>query len=279
MSLVLLVLSATLLVGLARHSLSVATESCDRQSEMQRRWGTVSLCKAVLGRADEILARHVDTTSARLRNSDQLYPLVETVRLGDLDFRLRLDDESRKLNLNRVYASGGSDEVSEALRLLGHGGTAATLRPHQGGLRNLLVQPFESWGQVYALDELPGDEHPARWLPANTRYVTCWGNGRVHYSTSSDTVLEVVARNAAGPVTAARLLNLRSRNPSLGLDELLTRLTVRRTEENRLRSWLTDDSSCFSLWIVAEGMGPSWSELAVAEVTASASLQIHRFTW
>ena len=277
MSLMLLVLCTVLLVGLARFSLSLSAECRDAREEMQWRWGAVSLRAAIASRADQVIARRVGEGHAGL-NREDAYSVVETVQLGEVSFRLRVEDENRKLNLNRLFVTGGSDDVSEALRLLGQGRTAVRLRPKRGRQRGT-ARPFESWGQVYALDELPRREHPALWLIAETGSVTCWGNGRVHYSRSSDQVLQFVAQRAAGPVTARRLLTQRSENPQLGMEELLNRLAVNRSKRNRLRGWLTDQSQCFSLWIAAEGSQRTSYDLLVTEVTASESLRSYRFLW
>ena len=48
MSLVLIVLVGILLVGLARHSLLIAAETREAKSDLQRRWGTVFLSRALL---------------------------------------------------------------------------------------------------------------------------------------------------------------------------------------------------------------------------------------
>lgn len=279
MSLVLIALCAVLLAGIARHSLSLGSNCHEARQQLQRRWGAVSLANAVLTQADQIVAEHLRDRPAELEDKDQVFPIVETVRLGGLDFHVVLDDESRKLSLNRLYLSGGSDKVYEALHRLGQSRAAVRLRPHPDHVRNVTVRPFESWGQVYRLDELPTKEHPAHWLSAAARELTCWGEGRVHYGRCSDRVLEIVARQAAGPVTAARLVDLRNRNPLLELDELLDRLTLRPRQRYRLEGWLTEKSNCYSMWMTVAGPGRAWHELRVAEVTPSGSLDIHPFTW
>lgn len=279
MALVLVTLAVVLLVGFARQSLSLALQASEAKRDLQLRWGTESVSEAVLDRAEMILFEHVRRNSTNPGDSRLLYPCTETVRLGEMDIRLVLDDENRKLNVNRVYITGGSERVLEFVHQLGVSTVATRLRPEHGGSWNVAMRPFASWGQVYALDELPLEEDPARWLMANTRELTCWGNCRIHFRGSSDLALGAVARYATGPVTASRLLNKRRQDPSLELDDLLDSLAARRRDKNRLKSWLTDESLCFSLWISTEGVDRSWYQLIVAEVTANGSSQLHRFTW
>jgi hypothetical protein len=279
MALVLVVLAVILLVGFARQSLSLALQASEAKRDLQLRWGTASVSEAILDRAGMILSEHVRRNSANPGDGRLLYPCTETVRLGDMDFRLVLDDENRKVNVNRIYITGGSERVLESMHQLGRGTAATRLRPEQGDLRNVAMRPFASWGQVYALDELPPEEAPARWLMENTGELTCWGSGRIHFRGSSDPALETVARYATGPVTAARLVNKRRQDPSLELDDLLDSLAARLRDKNRLKSWLTDESLCFSLWIAVDGVDRSWYQLVVTEVTADGSSQLHRFTW
>lgn len=278
-TLVLLLLAAMLLASLARQSLSVAAEADDAQQELQRRWGAFSLRVAVLTRPQEILT---DFQSARAKTAEearQLYPLAATVRLGRLDFHLTLDDESRKLNINRLYLTGGTEVVREAMTELQQGARALRLRPHPDDPRKSSLRPFESWGEVYALEELSDRHSPGEWIAANTHSVTCWGGGSIHYAVTSDQVLELMARRAVGPITASRLVDLRHRNPAQTLDKLLDQLAIRQQERDRLKGWLTDRSDCFSLWIDASGAERSWRELAISEITSNGSQHLYRFIW
>ena len=72
MSLMLIVLAALLLAGLARHSLSVGSQSYETRQELQRRWGTMSLSRAVLYRADQVLNEHERTDSTSVAGREEL---------------------------------------------------------------------------------------------------------------------------------------------------------------------------------------------------------------
>jgi len=279
MSLVLVTLAVVLLVGFARQSLSLALQASEAKRDLQLRWGEDSVSEAVLDRAEIILSEHIRRNLANPGDSRLLYPFTETVRLGEMDIRLILDDENRKINVNRVYITGGTERILESMHQLGHSRSATSLRPEHATSRSVAMRPFASWGQVYALDELPLEEPPARWLMENTRDLTCWGNGRIHFRGSSDLALGTAARYATGPVTASHLVNKRRQEPTLELDDLLDSLAVRQRDKNRLKSWLTDESLCYSLWISVDGVDRSWYRLIVSEVTANGSAQLHRFTW
>ena len=180
MALVLLTLAALLLAGLARYSLSMAVESGEACRQLQRRWGETSLCRAVLRRADRILAQRERLAVEQGQRIEECFPIHESVRLGTVEFHLQLDDENRKLNVNRLYAIGGQSEVSQALHQLGQRAATVRLRPQRPETSRSTIRTFESFGQIYALQRLRPEEHSARWLAANAQAVTCWGNGRVH---------------------------------------------------------------------------------------------------
>jgi len=114
---------------------------------------------------------------------------------------------------------------------------------------------------------------------ANTRQLTCWGDGRIHYRKASDLVLQAGAQAAVGPVTAVRLVNLRRQSPSLKLNQLLDELALRQSEKLRLRDRLTDESTCYSLWLTRKGSERTFYSLMVTEKTGDGSFRVQRFTW
>ena len=181
--------------------------------------------------------------------------------------------------MNRLYLAAGTDAVRQAMIELQPGVQLVRLQPHYDDPRKSSVRPFEGWGEVFALEELSDKLSVAEWIAANTRSITCWGGGSIQYAVASDQVLELVARRIVGPVTAGRLVNLRHRNPKQSLQKLLDQLAIQQSEKDGLKSWLTDRSDCFSLWIDAAGSDRSWRELAVSEVTSNGSQQLYRFIW
>ena len=273
-TLVLMLLAAMLLAGLARQSLSIAAAADDAQQQLQRRWGVFSLRMAILTHPQEILAEYQRAHAKTPEEARQLYPLMATVRLG-----LALNDECRKLNVNRLYLTAGTDAVRQVMIELEQGARLVRLQPHPDDPRKSSLRPFEGWGEVYALEELSSKLSLPEWIATNTGGVTCWGGGNIQYAVAGDQVLELVARRAVGPVVASRLIDLRHRNPKETLEKLLDQLAIRQSEKDGLRSWLTDRSDCFSLWIEAAGPERSWWELAVSEVTSNGSQQLYRFIW
>lgn len=279
MSLVLLVIAAVIMAGIARYSLSIALEASEARQSLQDRWARASLSRAVLSRADKILAQHVAAAARGNVELSSRYPAAYTVRLGNLDYELVLDEENRKLNLNGLSSAGGREQVLKTLHLLRQSSSTLWLRSQLAVSQETSVQRLGSWGQVFRLEELPDTEPEAAWLMANTRQLTCWGNGRLHYRKANDMVLQAGAEAAVGPVTAVRLVNLRRQSPSLKLNELLDGMGLRQSEKLRLRDRLTEESTCYSLWLTRQGGERMSSALMIAEKTGDGSFRIQRFTW
>jgi len=163
--------------------------------------------------------------------------------------------------------------------MLGEGDGHLRPRPNPLDQGGFAVRSFESFGQLYSIDGLYRNQVPAEWLVRNTTRVTCWGNGRVNYARCDDTVLQVTALRAAGAVTAGRLVSLREENPEWDLDQLLDGLDTNATKKSRLKSWLTDESKCFSVWIRTEAEGRPFYRFAVGEMTSDGTLRTSSFRW
>jgi hypothetical protein len=121
---------------------------------------------------------------------------------------------------------------------------------------------FHSWGQVFALNE-PIEAPLPRAVAAATSDLTCWGAGRLNVRRASDKALEQLCSEAAGPDAGRRVLKLRREQPLLKPPELLSRLQLSVEQRRRLEPLLTDQSSCYSLWIHMTCAERSWSEFCV----------------
>lgn len=279
MTLALIAMAGLVLVGLARYSLSVSAEVRRARNDLQGRWGTKTLSQCLLIRSEHILQQQADSEALAKSTDVVARPFVQTLQLGELEFRIVLDDESRKLNVNRLYVTGGSDEVYLAAHDLGLSGHWLSLNPSPSRVGNSRYRPYDSWGQVFALDEVSLGEPIVPWLQTRTADITCWGDGRIHFASASDNVLHLAALRAAGPITATQLVTLRRRNPELSLKEVLDQLDTRHDAKARLKGWLRDRANCFSLWITAEAEGYRTAELHIAGFTSRDSVEINRFAW
>jgi len=280
MTLVLILLAGLLLAGIARHSLALASQSNDAQTDLQRRWGSISLRKALLERADAIASvEEPDDETEETRVAEPVFPLSAEVPLGKIVFHALLADENAKVNLNRLESVGGKDLVGTVLVELLPSMQAIHLRPHALDARRTGVAAFESWGQVFALDQLPLNVAQPQWLTENTQAVTCWGNGRLNAHRAEDEVLLAICRRVVGPGDAQRLLDIRRRHPELDVNGWLDMLDLDRAERLQLRNWLTDKSTSYSLWLEAKTKQRSWYELTLSASRLTGAARVSRFTW
>lgn len=271
MSLVLILLVGVLLVGLARHSLLLSTESQEAAADLQRRWGVVYLSRALLSDPAARIAAGRGDSPVR----PQWLPICAVVRLGGLTFRITLDDENRKLNLNRLRSTGGTPQL---LRLVHPFAGAARVELRPLPASPLGVRPFDSWGQV--VDFVPADDASQHYdqLQALSRRMTCWGSAKVNLRHCDDEVLRTVGTLAAGPVAGHRLVALRDAAPALARDDLLAQLAVDTRQLALLQGWLSEESDCYSLWLVGADR-PASVDFFVRENTGSDSYAVKHFQW
>ncbi len=98
-----------------------------------------------------------------------------------------------------------------------------------------------------------------------------------------------------GPVTAVQLIEARDEEEEEDSDEttqsdpdeektpqlekLLDGLGLQMSKRNRLRGWLTDKSTCFSLWIHARHQGQSSHHQTIMEISSDDSYDLVHFSW
>jgi len=278
MSLVVIALAGLVLAGLARRSLTLASQSSDAQEELQRRWGTISLQRAVLQRAEAIVAHNTSQSAAPLAREPYV-PVTTQLQLGTITFEVVLADENTEVNLNRIQSVGGKgflDTVLMEILVSSHG---VRLRPRPADERRFDMRPYDSWGQVFSLESLPQAEHAPSWVAERTKMITCWGNGRINAHRASDAVLQTVLRRVAGPSAAEQLIRLRLKHPDLNVNEWIDRMSIDRLKRARLRNWITDESSCYSLWIRADNGQRRWCNFAVAESGRNGVFRVSHFAW
>lgn len=295
-TLVLLALVSLSLVGITRLSLARAAAAQRAGRDLQRRWGTLSLCRAALEDAEATLAAEGD------KGGRPVVSVVREKRLGGIAFQLLIGDEQAKANANALLAArpgpSARGDAERALRELVAGSPAASrslrLRPVPGGELAGIGSP----SQVF------DDFDPAAFLPdlgaggaslagdgggSAADAVTCWGDGRLNVWRATGPTLRAVA---SPPLTAAQVRKLvEARDAMLdgwrrdsakghgeGDDErsapppppptlaaLLGRLDMTDRQRNGVARRLRDGSACHGVWVVARAGPQVWYTLAVRE--------------
>jgi hypothetical protein len=290
MVLALLTVCALCLAGLARRSLDVGEQAATAQTDLQRRWGTLSCERTYLPSAKDLL----EVEAAKLPASRQTWPLPASVGaefdLGELHFSVLLADEDAKANLNVISRSNpdGPQTVAALVEQLATGvdGLAVHVQPlptasglnQTPGALNQAAAAYRNWGQVFEpTDAGPPGEFAARLRDA-TRDITCWGNGRLNIQRASDEAIRLVCGTQITADILGKLLTDRHQPGVTGLDALLDQLALRTTDRSTLNRLLTDRSSHYSLWILVRSPRRSWATLAIGDGSSTAGVR-ETFTW
>ena len=105
-------------------------------------------------------------------------------------------------------------------------------------------------GQVFAFagpDDLVDAAGEGRALDM----VTCWSGGKLNFTRASPEVLAEVTAGLLDDEEVRKLVELRDKAPSSGLAGAMKALALDPQRQRALGEILTDQSNCFSLWVVA----------------------------
>lgn len=279
MTLALLVVVVLSQAGLARHSLQLALEANQAQSDLQRRWGATSCRNLLLPQAESIFNACEDETAERRPRWPAPYQVHATAKLGEFDVQLTLADEDAKTNLNSIYAKKPAD-VSLALVDVAQSGLVPELRPDLSREAKLRRRSFGSWGNVFPVASTLSD--PEGWdrLGQVAQELTCWGDGKPNIRRASDQTLKRAITTVSGGAVAQHVLEARrSVEDDLLLTDLLATLDLKRAEQIKIRSVLSDRSSCYSLSLaLGDGRG-RWYHLWIDGDRATGGAQFQSFSW
>jgi hypothetical protein len=249
----LLVLAATVTVGVSRASLHHAAAARRATHDLQRRWGTASIARTLLPRAESILANAEAEQAAPVRS------VRRRLQLGDMSYEIVVSDEQAKANVNLMLDRSNPTWVQDRLaEALGGGPIARALRvrpalaevlpPAQLGA---LPQYVTGFGQVFDLTDIS---------PAPNELLTIWGDGRVNLRRAS----EQSARLAlTPPLTRIEVQKLVSsdQNP---LQQRLESADVASSYGGRSLP-VTLRSACHSVWVICEDGRRLWHEVHVLD--------------
>jgi hypothetical protein len=278
MTLVLIVIAVLCLAGLARRSLQLALDAKEAQDELQCRWLALSCREMLLDRAEEQFIEAEDAVDRRSQ-----WPASKefsaAFSMAGMQARVVLGDEDAKLNLNSLYARRPDDVRPLLIRYAG-GSLAPKLAPDVRPEAKRRKRQFASWGQVFDLAAAFSQGHGAEFLQA-TSDLTCWGDGKPNIRRSSNRALQEAVSLALNREVAGKLVTARADfECDLLLPELLAKLELRRTDQMKLRSALSDRSSCYSLWLELETPRRRWYYLWIqGDSAAGTGGRVQSFCW
>jgi hypothetical protein len=230
----------------------------------------------LLGRAERVLLEESVDRGAGIANARR------EIVLGGMRFRAVVGDEQAKANANALAERRG--------RI----GLEVSLRDLQFDLRNVLkVMPAgreaeDPAGKRLAyrsLDNLFEYGRPSELAPADgdrsvAGRVTCWGSGKINFKRAEVCVLREMLDEAVTESELADLVAFRDGAPDCTLAEALGAMRMTKDRAERLRGLMTDDSTCHSVWVLAEGAARNWYRFFVVEAARSPEKSARRvFAW
>lgn len=297
MTLVLVLLAAVGLAGLARRSMLGALESRAGVEELQRRWAVTSLRSTLSMSIERLLEEAERGGASPLSNSDQTgdVPKVylnapqarvrQTCHLAGVRYDLVLTDEQAKLNVNHLIGRDGRSRAQLAVkrlvrRTLASNASAIKVNFQRtgrggGGARTPMLLGFGQLFDHASPTYLVGEGH--RKGVAET--LTCWGDGKVSLRRAPDEVIEQACEKDLGKGVVSSLLAARKQNPYRDLNGIVK--GMRDVDGDRLTKvfkHVTDRSTCHGLWIIAHGEQRAWYTLMIVD-TGATSNAVYKYAW
>jgi hypothetical protein len=278
MALVLVLVAGVAMTSIARRSIMGALEAQEDAAELKRRWAALSIHRTFLDRSEELFVQTYGGGDAGedARDGRGVQPAEFRVncRLADVDYELVFTDEQAKLNINHLLAESTHAEAQSTISKLltkvsdAYDATSAvrlrTIEPgnesdnHRG--RTLTLGGYAQVFESASPERLVG----GRLHTGLTAAITLWGDGKVNVRRADKAVIREACERALGPDVARALVDILQEEPSAPLPELLTKLQKRvDCEPTEVKRYLTDESRCHGLWIIAREPQRAWHAFSV----------------
>lgn len=267
-TLMLLALASLALLAVCRASLARSADARDAERELQRRWGSLSVARALPPRAEAVLA---------VAERDARAPVVtarKSIALSSMTIELVFGDESAKTNVNALLQRGRADATVAARQLLSGTGLAGRLVLHPERLID---------GRVGTLGEIFSDVRPEELIegrrPAAERF-TPWGDGRVNAYRASPEVLTASLSPTLNVSDLTKLAAMRTEVPRPGLSTMFDRLELTAPQRQFAEAHLAGESTCHSLWLITTGPRRRAYQVTVYDAAeASPRRRTRTFQW
>ncbi len=261
---VCLVLVSVALVGMARLSLQMAAETRRFKRDLQMRWGARSCQATLLQVAPELF----DRLEQESRDQEQPGPapaeLSYRFALGGTRLDIWLRDESASLDLNTAYHYLGRSRLETSVRRLVGPRSGQLLRlrpavPSQGkpdvedkgeGEDEVLPIAFQGWGEVLRTERLRSAA-TRMILPGLTARVTCAAGTGLNVRRASDSVIEATCEMVVSAGEAKKVSEACREVPRPHIYRILEQVGIDRRDQLLLQELLTEQSTCYSIWIGA----------------------------
>lgn len=283
-----LALAGAVLAAVARRSAERALEANTAAESLRIRWASLSCQRTLLSRAEGVLAEEEEKTRQPTSWCRRRLRLG-----GGLGVELVFGDEQAKASVNTLYRRRGRAGLTAALGKLTSGRREALrvaleprrFQPMLKDDKDETEDAFICFGQLFdpcRLEALVGEAGGRGGdSPPAAAKITCWGDGTLSFRRASRAAMAEVAAGAISGVHQAKLLQLRRAEPKVSLEEALGRIGLTDDQRAAASKLLTDQSMCYSMWIVVDTGRRRWYRLAVADTASgqAAAVNVKTFTW
>lgn len=253
MTLIIVVIAATLLVGVARQSVGAMLDASTAAKQLQRRWAALSIEHAVLPHAAELLQEHPDKQTT----IDLAFRTLR-FQLNGEPVTVVIADEQAKVNVNTLLRLKDRETAGPLIRNLTPLGAATsesvTVQLHPFGIGGTGPKVVRTLGQVFTATR-PAALAPELAERSALANVTLWGSGKLNVHTASPESIRALfdALNAGAGARPDGLTSLRDQHPDWDLSTLLAALNLRDSDRAKIEPMLTDHSDVQSVWITIGG--------------------------
>ncbi|MCA9214548.1 MAG: hypothetical protein KDB27_15860, partial [Planctomycetales bacterium] len=260
-TLVTLAIAGLLLASLANRSLTLAMQAETEAAETQLHWGAVSVREAVV------------QTLAEVPTQQPAVELSEEWDLNGVTFRVVVENENTKLNLNRLLPTLGNESLAKLTQCL----TSADIKLSPS--TDTASLPFTSGGQVFAFDDKSDGQLTVDWLRKRARHMTCFGNGRIDYLATDERVVRALFEAIEQPIVGQKLLQATGLNSTKSLDDVLEFKAIDEDSKRVLQRWITDKAEFRTIWLVGETRTRIAESLSVVDLRSPHMPQVQTFSW
>ena len=280
---VCLVLVSVALIGVARASLRAASETAKLKVDLQVRWGARSSQKAVLALAPELF----DRLEERHRSEDGSGPAPSRrsyrFTLNGDEYRVTASDASAAFDVNMAFHYVGRNRLETSLRRLLSGQDMRLLRLQPSG-RSLgkpdleaevrdFPEVFSGWGQVFRLELLASARSRSR-LVGMTGPVTLYARGGLNVRRAPDAVFQATCELVVSGSQAKKIVERCREHPRLSVRRVVEQVGIERRDQVYLDALLSDQSSCYRVWVEVRGAGKGSLTSAVFRYGSDGSYEV-----
>jgi len=269
-TLVLLTLAALAMVTICRAAILRVQAASEAQTDLQRRWGSLSCRAALLPQCADILQR------AEAQSSRPIAVLQRALILGNQTFHLTFSDESAKADVGLLIRRQGKDQAELTIRRLSLGSPLAAgnvdLRiPSNAPAPDCFGDVFDGATPKVLFDHEVG--------PSPQEALTCWSGGRVNIHRASEAVLREVCAGTLNLTQIHLLTEFQESQPTIAVADALKQLQLTASQRRDAEEILTDCTTCSSLWIECRTPRRSYWVLTVARQKQGSAPLTRCFEW